>query len=145
MKAKLLGAIVLTLILVLVLSTVALAGVSQATINAIIKDAQDGTLDGHWKPAEISAALAFVQNDPIYDAYSNLKGVLQDYLASLQAPGEQSGQLAFTGSNIVLAFGVGAALIGGELRIDSRPLDGTRVSLLLPLAPAPAPVPAGAG
>ncbi len=27
-----------------------------------------------------------------------------------------------------------AALIGGELRIDSRPLDGTRVSLLVPLA-----------
>jgi signal transduction histidine kinase len=37
-----------------------------------------------------------------------------------------------------------AALIGGELRIDSRPLDGTRVSLFVPLAFVPlalAPVP----
>jgi len=38
-----------------------------------------------------------------------------------------------------------AALIGGELHIDSRPRDGTRVSLFLPLAPAKAPVVAGAG
>jgi signal transduction histidine kinase len=30
-----------------------------------------------------------------------------------------------------------AGLIGGELRIDSRPLDGTRVSLFVPLALAP--------
>jgi nitrate/nitrite-specific signal transduction histidine kinase len=29
-----------------------------------------------------------------------------------------------------------AALIGGELRIDSRPTDGTRVSLLVPLSSA---------
>ncbi len=33
-----------------------------------------------------------------------------------------------------------AALIGGELRIDSRPLDGTRVSLFVPLALAPVPI-----
>ena len=113
MKAKLVGALVLALILVLVLSSVAMAGVSQATINAIIKDAQDGTLDGHWTAAEIRAALAYIENNPVFEQYSAIKGVLQDYLASLQAPGEQSGQLAFTGSNIVLAFGAGAALIGG--------------------------------
>jgi len=115
MKAKLVGALVLALILMLVLSSVAMAGVSQATINAIIKDAQDGTLDGHWTAAEIRAALAYIENSPVYDQYSAIKGVLQDYLASLQAPGEQSGQLAFTGSNIVLAFGAGAALIGGGI------------------------------
>ncbi len=33
-----------------------------------------------------------------------------------------------------------AALIGGELRIESRPQDGTRVSLLVPLVVAAAPV-----
>ena len=33
-----------------------------------------------------------------------------------------------------------AALIGGELRIDSRPQDGTRVSLLVPLALAAVPI-----
>ena len=120
MKAKLVGALVLALILVLVLSSVAMAGTSQATINAIIKDAQDGTLDGHWTAAEIRAALAYIENNPVYEQYSAIKGVLQDYLASLQAPGEQSGQLAFTGSNIVLAFGAGAALIGGGILLRRR-------------------------
>ena len=120
MKAKLVGALVLALILVLVLSSVAMAGVSQATINAIIKDAQDGTLDGHWTAAEIRAALAYIENNPVFEQYSAIKGVLQDYLASLQAPGEQSGQLAFTGSNIVLAFGAGAALIGGGILLRRR-------------------------
>jgi len=120
MKAKLVGALVLALILMLVLSSVAMAGVSQATINAIIKDAQDGTLDGHWTAAEIRAALAYIENSPVYEQYSAIKGVLQDYLASLQAPGEQSGQLAFTGSNIVLAFGAGAALIGGGILLRRR-------------------------
>jgi len=120
MKAKLVGALVLALILVLVLSTVAMAGVSQATINAIIKDAQDGTLDGHWTAAQIRAALAYIENNPVYEQYSAIKGVLQDYLASLQAPGEQSGQLAFTGSNIVLVLGAGAALIGGGALLRRR-------------------------
>lgn len=120
MKAKLVGAIVLALILVLVFSTVAMAGVSQATINAIIKDAQDGTLDGHWTAAQVRAALAYVENNPTLEQYSAIKGVLQDYLASLQAPGEQSGQLAFTGSNIVLVLGAGAALIGGGALLRRR-------------------------
>ena len=120
MKAKFVGALVLALILVLVFSTVAMAGVSQATINAIIKDAQDGTIDGNWTAAQIRAALAYVENNPALEQYSAIKGVLQDYLASLQAPGEQSGQLAFTGSNIVLAFGAGAALIGGGVLLRRR-------------------------
>ena len=120
MKAKLVGALVLALILVLVLSTVAMAGVSQATINAIIKDAQDGTLDGHWTAAQIRAALAYIENNPVYEQYSAIKGVLQDYLASLQAPGEQSGQLAFTGSNIVLVLGAGVALVGGGALLRRR-------------------------
>jgi signal transduction histidine kinase len=38
-----------------------------------------------------------------------------------------------------------AALIGGELRIDSRPSDGTRVSLLVPLAGAGTPGVGGPG
>jgi MYXO-CTERM domain-containing protein len=120
MKAKLVGALVLALILVLVLSTVAMAGVSQATINAILKDAQDGTIDGHWTAAQIRAALAYVENNPTLEQYSAIKGVLQDYLASLQAPGEQSGQLAFTGSNIVLVLGAGAALVGGGALLRRR-------------------------
>lgn len=37
-----------------------------------------------------------------------------------------------------------AALIGGELRVESQPRDGTRVFLLLPVSPIPVPVRAGA-
>jgi hypothetical protein len=120
MKAKLFGALVIALILVLVLATVAMAGVSQTTINAIIKDAKDGTLDENWTAAQVRAALAYIANNPVEEQYSNLRGVLEDYLASLQAPGEQSGQLAFTGSNIVLVLGAGAALIGGGALLRRR-------------------------
>ena len=36
-----------------------------------------------------------------------------DYLASLQAPGEQGGELAFTGGEVFLILAAGLALIGG--------------------------------
>ena len=113
MRVKLLGAIAVALLLVLVFAVVAQAAVPQSTIDAIIKDAQDGTIDGNWTAAEIRAALAYIQDNPVYQQYSDLEGVLEDYLASLQAPGEQGGQLAFTGGEVVPDPGAGAALIGG--------------------------------
>jgi hypothetical protein len=113
MRIKFLGLIAVALLLILVFAVVAQAAVPQSTIDAIIKDAQDGTIDGNWTAAEIRAALAYIQNDPLYQQYSNLEGVLEDYLASLQAPGEQGGQLAFTGGEIFVILAAGAALIGG--------------------------------
>ncbi len=44
-----------------------------------------------------------------------LKGVLEDYLLSLQDPGAQGGELAFTGGEVLLVLAAGAALIGGGL------------------------------
>ena len=79
----------------------------QSVIDAIIKDAQDGTIDGNWTAAQIRATLAFIQNNPVYQQYSDLEGVLEDYLASLQAPGEQGGQLAFTGGEVFLILAAG--------------------------------------
>jgi hypothetical protein len=108
MRVKFLGTIAVALFAV-----VAQAAVPQSVIDAIIQDAQDGTIDGNWSAAEIRAALAFIQNNPIYEQYSNLAGVLEDYLASLQAPGEQGGELAFTGGEVFLILAAGAALIGG--------------------------------
>ncbi len=64
MRGKLLGAIAVALLLVLVFAVVAQAAVPQSTIDAIIKDAGDGTIDGDWTAAEIRAALAFLQKDP---------------------------------------------------------------------------------
>ena len=113
MRGKLLGAIAVALLLVLVFAVVAQAAVPQSTIDAIIKDAGDGTIDGNWTAAEIRAALAFLQDNPTYAAYSDLAGVLEDYLASLQEPGEQGGELAFTGGEMFLILAAGAALIGG--------------------------------
>jgi len=120
MKAKFIGAITLAVLLLLVFAMVASAAVPQSTINAIIQDAKDGHIDGNWTAAEIRAALAYVQNNPVLDQYSKIKGVLEDYLASLQAPGEQGGQLAFTGGEIVLILGAGAGLIGSGAVLRRR-------------------------
>ncbi len=113
MRGKLLGAITVALLLVLVFAVVAQAAVSQSTIDAIIQDAQDGTIDGNWSKAQIDAALAYLQDNPTYAQYSALEGVLEDYLASLQDPGEQGGELAFTGGEVLLILAAGAGLIGG--------------------------------
>jgi hypothetical protein len=113
MRVKFLGVMTVVLLLVLVFAVVASAAVPQSVIDAIIKDAMDGTIDGNWTAAEIRAALAYIRDNPIYQQYSALEGVLEDYLASLQAPGEQGGQLAFTGGEIFLVLAAGATLIGG--------------------------------
>jgi hypothetical protein len=113
MRGKLLGVITVALLLILVFAVVAQAAVPQSTIDAIIKDAQDGTIDGTWTAAQIEAALAYVQDNPTYAQYSDLQGVLEDYLASLQEPGTQGGELAFTGGEVFLILAADAALIGG--------------------------------
>ena len=121
MKAKLLGAIALALLLTLILASVAMAAVSQTTINAIIDDAQDGEIDGTWTAAEISAALDYIRNNPVYQQYGDLESVLEDYLAGLQAPGEQGGgQLAFTGGELLLVLGAGVSLIGSGVVLRRR-------------------------
>ena len=56
MKAKLIGVLTIAVLLLLVFAVVAQAAVPQSTIDAIIKDAQDGQIDGNWKAAEVRAA-----------------------------------------------------------------------------------------
>ena len=113
MKGKLLVVITVALLIVLVFAVAAQAGVSQSTIDAILDDAVDGTIDGNWTAAQGQAALTYVQNNPLEEQYSAVRGVLEDYLASLQAPGEQGGELAFTGGEVFLILAAGLALIGG--------------------------------
>jgi hypothetical protein len=113
MRGKLLGAIAVALLLILVFAVVAQAAVSQSTIDAIITDANDGTVDGNWTVAQVRAALKYVQDNPLEQQYSAVQGVLEDYLASLQDPGAQGGELAFTGGEVFLILAAGAALIGG--------------------------------
>lgn len=111
------------LVLVVVLTCMVLASTAFAkssTIDQIIKDAQDGTIDGSWSAAQIQAALDYINNNPLYAQYSDLPGVLGDYLASLKAPGAAAGQLAFTGSDVLLIFAAGLGLIGGGLILRRR-------------------------
>lgn len=119
MKLRLAGALVVALLLLLAFAAVALA-VDQGTIDAIVADAEDGTISGNWTAAEVQAALAYIQNDPTADQYSGVQGELEDYLASLQAPGEQGGELAFTGGEVVLILGAGLGLIGGGALLRRR-------------------------
>lgn len=119
MKGKVFGAITIAVLLLLVFAVVAQA-VPQSTIDDIIADAKDGTINGTWTADEIRAALAYVEANPIADEYSKVKGTLEDYLASLQAPGAQGGELAFTGGEIVLILGAGVGLIGSGALLRRR-------------------------
>ena len=115
MKTKLVVLVAIALVLVLVFAAVAQAAVPQSVINAIIKDAQDGTIDGNWTTAEIQAALDYIANNPTLTQYSDIEGVLTDFLGSEQAPGSQAGQLAFTGGQMVYILGAGLGLIGAGM------------------------------
>jgi hypothetical protein len=121
MKIKIMCVLALAILLSLVFASVALA-VSQATIDAIIKDASDGHIDGNWTAAEIQATLNFIKNNPLYQQYSNFAGVLQDYLSSIQPPGTiPAPVIHFTGSELFLVLGAGIGLLGsGALLRRSR-------------------------
>ena len=120
MKVKIMCVLALAIILSLVFASVAMA-VSQATIDAIIKDAQDGHIDGTWTVAEIQATLNFIKNNPLYQQYSDLAGVLQDYLASIQPPGTTPGPVIhFTGSELLLVLGAGIGLVGSGALLRRR-------------------------
>ena len=115
------GAITIAVLLLLVFAVVAQAAVSQATIDAIIKDAKDGQhrrqLDGRRRSAPPCGTSRTTRSS---SSTQEIKGVLEDYLASLQGPGEQGGQLAFTGGEIILILGAGAGLIGSGALLRRR-------------------------
>jgi hypothetical protein len=131
MKSKLMGAFVLLALVALAFGVVGQAAAG-GSVDGVINDAQNGTIDGNWSAAQVRAALAFLQNNPLYSQYSDAGGVLEDYLASLQAPGvqaagaagaaggSQGAQLAFTGGNVLLILATGAALVGGGLVLRLR-------------------------
>jgi hypothetical protein len=131
MKSKLMGAFVLLALVALAFGVVGQAAAG-GSVDGVINDAQNGTIDGNWSAAQVRAALAFLQKNPLYSQYSDAGGVLEDYLASLQAPGvqaagaagaaggSQGAQLAFTGGNVLLILATGAALVGGGLVLRLR-------------------------
>ena len=124
MSLKLLTIVTLAVLVTLVFASVAQAGTG--TTEAIIQDAADGTIDGHYTAAQIRAALAAVRNNPTYLQYSDVEPILEDYLASLASPGTaQAGGagaagLKFTGGELLLLFGAGASLMGSGLALRRR-------------------------
>jgi hypothetical protein len=104
-------AVVLILAVVLVLAFGVVGQAWAGTTEDIIADAGDGTLDGDWTPEQIQGAIDWLADNPTATQYSGVQGVLEDYLASLQAPGSESGELAFTGSEMLLVLGAGAGLV----------------------------------
>ena len=85
MRVKFLGAIAIALLLILMFAVVAQAAVPQSIIDAIIKDAQDGTIDGNWTAAQIRATLAFIQDNPSLPAVFGPRGCPRGL------PGESAG------------------------------------------------------
>jgi hypothetical protein len=120
MKMKVVVVLVLVLVAALMITSVAQA--STKTSLAIIKDAQDnGHLDGNWTVAQVKAALALWRSDPTLQQYTDVEGILQDFLASQGQPGAQTaGGLMFTGGETLVIFGAGLALIGSGLALRRR-------------------------
>ena len=115
--------LIVTMVAVVVLALASVAyAVTQSVIDAIIDDAQDGTIDGDWTAAEIEAALAYLRDNPIFQQYADIEGVLEDFLAGLQEPGvaDDPGELAFTGAELLLLLGAGAGLAGGGVMLRRR-------------------------
>ncbi len=121
MKAGIGITLALALVLTLVFASVAFA-TSQATIDKIVKDASDGMIDGSYSKADIQAALDFIEANPTYSQYGQVKGVLSDYLASLQSPEATTagGELKFTGGELFVVLAAGAGLIGSGTFLRRR-------------------------
>ena len=124
------------------------AWATSAITAEIIQDASDGTINGHYTVAEVRAALAYVESDPALSQYSDIEGVLQDYLASLLAakptptphptgqPTTQSptataspatgytGQLDYTGGQPLWLFALGGALVVAGVVLRRRSSSG---------------------
>jgi hypothetical protein len=137
---------VIIMILVLVLTGVfaSVAWAGSSTTTQIIKDASDGTISGHYSAAAVRAALAAVENNPAYQQYSDIAGVLQAYLVSLPASGSgsgsgsggatqtaggtsattpailQAGQLDYTGGQPLVVIALGGALLAAGAALRRR-------------------------
>ena len=88
------GGFVLVVVILLVAATGFTASLAAAggSADALIDDASDGVVDGSYSIAVVRTALSVVRSDPVYSQYSDIEGVLVDYLATLtQSDGGGSG------------------------------------------------------
>jgi hypothetical protein len=118
MKMKIVIIAVMVIVAMLMVASGALA--ASSTTTAIIQEAQAGHIDRNYTAAQVQAALAYVKGDPTLQQYSNVEGVLEDYLASLPAPAAKTGGLMFTGGSTVALLAFGLALMSGGLVLRRR-------------------------
>jgi hypothetical protein len=141
----------------LVLALVVLAaagGIAASTARAgggagaLLKDASDGVVDGTYSAATVRSALSMVRSDPAYTMYSDIEGVMVDYLASLTGSGGGGGTPRPVGENTPGA--AGSTTPGGKETPGATPstknspgASGTRTptpassAAGVPLSPAP--------
>jgi len=75
---------ILVLILLLVATGLFASSASAGgSIRTLLDDASDGVVDGKYSAAAVRAALVVVRGDPAYMQYSDIEGVLVEYLASI--------------------------------------------------------------
>jgi hypothetical protein len=86
---------------------------SPSTIKAILKDAQDGHIDGAWTLTQVRGALVYHQS-LTQGQHGDLEAVLEGFLDSAQAT---AGSLASTGVTETLALGIGLVLVGAGLSL----------------------------
>jgi hypothetical protein len=112
----------------IVLLAFACQAVAGGSVDDIITDAGNGTVDGDWSAGQVSAAIAYLKANPTESQYSDAQAVLEDYLASLggasggaSAPGAAAGgELAFTGADTLVILGAGLALVAGGVALRRR-------------------------
>lgn len=82
---------VLITIATLAAGFLASAALASGSTNSIISDASDGVINGSYTASQVRAALHVVRTDPVYSQYSDIEGVLTDYLAGLRGNGQTGG------------------------------------------------------
>ena len=82
MKRVATGVLVVVLLL-LAVGLLASSASARGSAVALLEDASDGVVDGSYTAAQVRNALAVVRSDPAYMQYSDVEGVLVDYMASL--------------------------------------------------------------
>jgi len=110
--------IALTALLLLVPSV---TGAAAATTDTIVRDAQDGRIDGLFTRAELQATLA----SPLLKTYGGAAGVeaVRSALGAQTESAGVSGNLPFTGAEMVTFALLGSCLLlgGFVLRRQARP------------------------
>jgi hypothetical protein len=141
----------LVITLAAVFAACAWVPVTQASsARSILDDAMDGRVDGTYSASQVRAAIKLARSDPFFSQYSDVDGVLADYLAGLNPPRTDAGGTSpvSAGQTVVTPTPKAVVPVAGDSpRGDSKPHPsarpgGGRRDVAVPL-PSPLLVDAG--